>query len=66
MVWMSCLPLVGRAELVPAVNNVEDAAVEEVVLVEVADAAIDSVLNGGCDFSSNVVVSAESSVDFFS
>jgi hypothetical protein len=38
--------------------------VEEVLLVEVADAATGPVLNVGSDVSSNVVVSAESSVDF--
>ena len=58
-----------RAELVPVVNDAEDVKVEEVeeaVLVEVADAATDPVLNVDSDVSSNVVVLAESSVDFFS
>jgi hypothetical protein len=54
-----------RAELVPAISDTEDVVVEEVVLVEVADATTDPVLNVGSDVSSNVVVSAELSVDFF-
>ena len=58
--------LAGRAELVVAINEVEDTGVGETMIVKVADTVVGSpVLDVGCEVSSDSVSFSESFFDFF-